>query len=131
MNKKYLQRWKFAGDKESCNELFNLVKKGIKTATSYLYLNDRDLFQEEYSILTDYDSKEEILIKTTKIYKEKFINVTKEHAYKEGEGDRSLEYWKSIHLEFFTKELSSINLKFNDEIEIICEEFEIVKEKNN
>lgn len=127
MNKKYLQRWKFAGDKNSCNELFNLVKKGIKTATSYLYLNDSDLFQEEYSILINYDDTEEILLKTTKIYKEKFINITKEHAYKEGEGDRSLEYWKRVHKKFFSKELSNKNIEFNEEIEIICEEFEIIK----
>ena len=51
---------------------------------------------------------------------------TAEHAYKEGEGDRSLEYWRKVHEEFFTEELESIDQKFNEDIKLVCEEFELV-----
>ena len=32
-----------------------------------------------------------------------FDEVDEEHAYLEGEGDRSLEYWREVHERFFTE----------------------------
>lgn len=52
---------------------------------------------------------------------------TVEHAKKEGEGDLTLEYWQKVHKKFFTKELKAIGKKFNKEINIICEEFRVIK----
>ena len=36
-----------------------------------------------------------------------FDEVSKEHAYKEGEGDRSLAYWRDVHEDFFAEEFIS------------------------
>ena len=56
--------------------------------------------------------------------------VSEEHAYKEGEGDRSLEYWRKVHKEFFTEELKSLNQEFDENMELVCEEFEVVYKEN-
>lgn len=49
------------------------------------------------------------------------------HAYLEGEGDRLLEYWRRVHEEFFTEELKIIHQEFDTKMELVCEEFEVVR----
>ena len=44
------------------------------------------------------------LFKPLRLQSFHLIEVSEEHAYKEGEGDRSLAYWRAVHEEFFTKE---------------------------
>lgn len=58
--------------------------------------------------------QKKIILQTTKIYKTTFDNVTEEHAFKEGEKDKTLKSWKSIHKEFFSKELLLKGIPFND-----------------
>jgi uncharacterized protein YhfF len=55
-----------------------------------------------------------------------FDQVTAEHAWKEGEGDRSLEYWRKVHEDFLRRELVAINRSFNGHTKVVCEEFEMV-----
>lgn len=51
----------------------------------------------------------------------KFKEMTEDLAKLEGEGDLSLEYWKNTHYNFF----KSYNSKFNNEILIVFEIFEV------
>jgi uncharacterized protein YhfF len=44
-------------------------------------------------------------------------------AMLEGEGDLSLFYWVNEHKNFFTNELKQYNLMFNNDIDIVFEEF--------
>lgn len=118
--------WHFGDNKKMADELFNLVLKGDKTATSYLY-NKNDKLNKGFSILTNWDKTKKIILETTKIYKTTFDNVTEEHAFKEGEKDKTLKSWKTIHKVFFSKELSLKGIPFNDNIDIICEEFKMIK----
>lgn len=46
--------------------------------------------------------------------------------FKEGEGDRSLRYWREVHEDFFKIEMESINRKFEPEMKLVCEEFEVM-----
>ena len=57
---------------------------------------------------------------------ETFNNVSKEHAFKEGEGDRSLEYWREVHKKFFRECLEEYGLEFSENMKVVCEEFEVV-----
>lgn len=118
--------WHFGDNKKMADELFDLVVKGNKTATSYLY-NKNDKLNTGFSILANWDKTKKIILQTTKIYKTTFDNVTEEHAFKEGEKDKTLKSWKSIHKEFFSKELLLKGIPFNDNIDIICEEFKMIK----
>ena len=42
----------------------------------------------------------------------------------EGEGDKSLDYWRKVHIKFFEEESEG---KFNEDMEVLCEEFELLK----
>ena len=61
------------------------------------------------------------------MYTVTFNRVSEEHAWKEGEGDRSLEYWRNTHRRFFAEELREEGLDFDEEMELVCEEFEVCK----
>ncbi len=124
--KNKLEVWKLGTNKTESNYLFNLVKQGIKTATSYLY-DETFVETSKYSILTNWDETEEIRLETISFYTVPFNDVTKEHAWKEGEGSRTLEEWKLVHKEFFAKRLALQGKEFNEDIKIVCEEFRIVK----
>ena len=80
-----------------------------------------------YSIILDSKDQAVCIIRTTRVYTVKFNRVSEEHAWKEGEGDRSLEYWRNTHRRFFTDELRVDGLDFNEEMELVCEEFEVCK----
>ncbi|MBE5872485.1 MAG: ASCH domain-containing protein [Lachnospiraceae bacterium] len=122
------EAWAFGG---SPDELAQLVKNGIKTATCSAFcfyeLEEEPLPQiGEYSIILDAKEEAVCIIRTTKVYVTAFDQVTKEHAFKEGKGDRSLEYWRRVHEDFFTEELQSAGLDFTVGMKVVCEEFKVV-----
>ena len=112
--------------------LAHLVKTGEKTATASAYplyeLEDEPLPKVgSYSVVLDSKDNAVCIIKTTKVYVVSFNEVSKEHAYKEGEGDKSLDYWKRVHEDFFGKCLNEVGLKFTPDMKIVCEEFVVVE----
>lgn len=119
--------WQFGDDADA---LAALVLSGKKTATSSalcMYEADEPLPKEnEYSIILDSRDDAVCIIRTTRVYTAAFRDVAPEHAFKEGEGDRSLEYWRSVHRRFFTDELRTAGLVFDENMTVVCEEFEVV-----
>ena len=120
--------WSFGDD---ANKLARLVKAGIKTATCSAYcfyeMEEEDLPEAgSYNIILDSDDQAVCITRTTKVYVTPFSQVTADHAFKEGEGDRSLEYWRDVHKSFFTEEMKEVNLPFDEEMKLVCEEFEVV-----
>ena len=119
------EAWAFGG---APDKLARLVVSGIKTATC----SSLELMRYEgepmpkigdYSVILNSRGDAVCIIMTTRVYVETFERVTEEHAFKEGEGDRSLDYWRRIHKEFFTEELDVLGLPFNEGSELVCEEF--------
>ena len=122
------EAWSFG---EMPDKLADLVLQKIKTATCSAY--DLYLIENEplpkvgnYSIILDSKEEAVCIIKTIKVYVTEFRNVSKEHAFKEGEGDRSLTYWRKVHESFLINELASVNITFNKNTKVVCEEFEVV-----
>ena len=108
----------------------------MKTATCSAY----DLYQVEgepipkegdYSVILDSNSEAVCIVRTVKVYITEFHQVSEEHAYKEGEGDRSLEYWRKVHIDFLTRELAELNMIFTENTKVVCEEFELVFAQNS
>ena len=70
------------------------------------------------------------IIQTTRVYECEYQNISSEHAWKEGEGDRSLAYWQKVHQDFFERESQEYHYVFNEHSILICEEFEVVLRGN-
>lgn len=122
--------WSFGSNKKMADNLANLTLKGIKTATTSaldLYEpKESRPFVGEYNIILD-GSEKPICITQTKVVEEVPFNlVSQEHAYHEGEGDQSLQYWRDVHKKFFKDEYSEMNKEFTDNIPCLCEVFKVV-----
>ena len=120
--------WAFG---EAPDELAELVIQGIKTATCSSYdlyqINNEPLPKAgDYGIILNSNEEAVCIIKTKKVYVTEYNQVSADHAFKEGEGDRSLEYWRMVHESFLTNELSSLHRSFDEHTKVVCEEFEVI-----
>ena len=122
------EAWAFGDDPDTLAEL---VRTGVKTATASAYpfyeLEGEDLPKAgEYSVILNTKDEAVCIIRTTKVYVTPYREVTAEQAWKEGEGDRSLDYWRRVHEAFFRKELEAVGLIFTEDMGVVCEEFEVI-----
>uniref|UniRef100_UPI003F693B63 ASCH domain-containing protein n=1 Tax=Streptococcus pluranimalium TaxID=82348 RepID=UPI003F693B63 len=111
--------------------LAQLVLDGTKTATASAF----DLYELEgeplpkvgsYDIVLDSQDDAVCIIEITKVSVVPFKDVSADHAFKEGEGDRSLAYWRQVHEELFTEWLAESHLVFNEDSKVVLEEFRVV-----
>lgn len=122
------EAWSFGVDED---ELAKLVKQGDKTATTSGYeaykVEDEPLPQVgEVSVILNEKGHPQCVIQTTRVYQTPFNEVTEHHAYIEGEGDKSLAYWRKAHIDFFKPYYESLELTFNESIIVVCEEFKLL-----
>lgn len=120
--------WAFGAEPDL---LAQLVLDGTKTATASAF----DLYELEgeplpkvgsYDIVLDSQDDAVCIIEITKVLVVPFKDVSAGHAFKEGEGDRSLAYWRQVHEELFTEWLAESHLVFNEDSKIVLEEFRVV-----
>jgi uncharacterized protein YhfF len=122
--------WSFGATPEHADELLRLVLEGTKTATSTA-LWDFEAEGEELpqpgtlSIILDGEGHPHALIETTDVQVVPFDEVDEEHAFLEGEGDRSLTYWRDVHQRFFTEHASS-DRGFEPDMPVVLERFRVV-----
>ncbi|MDF7638721.1 ASCH domain-containing protein [Lactobacillus sp. ESL0791] len=115
----------FGAGKEMADELSSLVDHKIKTATTSIYVPDESSSQVgKYCIVLD-GSSNPVCVIQNKVYEVMpFKQVSAEHAYHEGEGDRTYDYWHKAHVDFFTKECAEEGMEeFTDETLVVCEVF--------
>ena len=108
--------------------LADLVLRGEKTATASAYdlyaLEDEPLPQEgTFDIILDSQDQAVCIVEITKVSVQPFYQVSADQAFKEGEGDKSLAYWRQVHEEFFTEWLEEAGLTFTPESKVVLEEF--------
>lgn len=113
------------------DELADLVLRGIKTGTAsaaILYELEQSPLPRagEYSVILDSHDNALCVIRDTKVYTVPYHSVSEHHAWAEGEGDRSLGYWRQVHEAFFRQELAAVNLEFTPDMGVVCEEFEVL-----
>jgi uncharacterized protein YhfF len=99
----------FGDSQELADELATLVREGIKTATcSALWSYEeeqRPLPQKgEYSVVLDGSGVPVAVIETVEVFVAPFNEVPERFAYDEGEGDRSLAYWREAHRNYFGRQ---------------------------
>ena len=124
----HYEEWSFGVEADL---LVHLVATGEKTATASAYplyeLENEPLpARGAYSVILDSKDNAICIIQTKKVTIVPFYAVTAEHAHKEGEGDKSLDFWREVHEKFFTECLSEAGLKFTSDMKVVCEEFEVV-----
>ena len=125
------EAWSYGGQPDLLAEL---TRAGVKTATAGagpLYELEGEALPEvgEYSVILNSRDEAVCVVRTTRVYTAPFDQVTAGQAYREGEGDRSLAYWRQVHEDFFRAELAGAGLTFTPDMPVVCEEFELVYPK--
>ncbi len=120
-----INAWAFGVEPD---QLADLVLRGEKTATASVYelykLENEPLPQAgTFEVILDSQGRTVCIIKITKVSVVPFCQVSADHDFKEGEGDKSLTYWQQVHQEFFTECLAEAGLEFSQESGVVLEEF--------
>lgn len=123
-----IDAWAFGAEPDL---LAQLVHDGIKTATASAYdeyVAEGEALSEvgELSVVLDSQGNGVCIIETTKVSVVPFKDVSEDHAFKEGEGNRSLYYWREVHRTLFTEWLGEIGIAFTEESKVVLEEFRVV-----
>ena len=123
-----MDAWQFGAEADL---LAQLVLEGTKTATASaydLYAIDNEPLPEvdSYDVILDSKDQAVCIIQIKKVSVVPFKEVSEKHAFKEGEGDKSLAYWRKIHEDLFSQWFTERGLTFTGDSKIVLEEFEVV-----
>jgi len=121
----------FCDNKKDADECADLVVQKIKQATSpsvWWFKKNNEAFPKigDIAIVTNWDGEPKAIIRTRKVEIVKFKDITPEYAKIEGEGDKTLEYWRKVHWDYYKNEMKEFNEFPNENMEIVCEYFETI-----
>ena len=127
----FIDAWGFGDNPELVDELLGYIKQGIKrTSTSLVKENELEGWPESkegnYDIILDGRNKPVLVIKTVSVRRVKYRDVDAEHAYWEGEGDRSLETYFKEHDKYYKRRGEQLGFEFNKDMLVDLNRFEIV-----
>lgn len=123
--------WSFGDTPELADELLALVLGGVKTATAgavweYQAQDEPLPTKGDLAVILDGRGEPRALIRTTAVARVAFDDVSEEHAFLEGEGDRSLEEWRAAHEAYWRRTLPQVGHEFARGMEVVCERFELL-----
>ena len=79
-----------------------------------------------FSVVTNWHSEPLCVIETTHVSVTPFEEVSEHFAAKEGEGDKTLDYWRIVHWSYFGRECERIGKTPSSCMPVVCEEFCLV-----
>jgi uncharacterized protein YhfF len=123
--------WSFGHTAELADELGDLTRRGVKTATTGLLweyeAEDENLPRPgDLSIITNADGDPLCIIETSEVEIRPFNEVDEQFAFDEGEGDRSLAYWKQVHWNVFSMVCLALGREASETMPVVCERFRVV-----
>jgi uncharacterized protein YhfF len=117
-----LRSFAFGDGPDLADELLELVLKGVKTATCSTEDEPNTSTPGERWIVLDGRGEPRCVIETTEVSYRRFGEVDAAFASDEGEGDRSLAYWRQAHRNYFGR-LG----RFSEDMMLMCERFRLVE----
>lgn len=130
-----LESWHFCDNEIDANECATLVLDNIKMATSpslwWHEANKEPLPKVgDLNIVTNWQGEALCIIETTNVSIVPYDEITAEYAFLEGEGDKSLAYWKRVHWAYYHRELEDTSFTPTENMPIVCETFKVVFRNN-
>jgi len=112
------------------DELGGLIAAGTKTATCSAVWEWEAEGQAwpavgELTVVLDGRDQPLCVVETFQVEVRPFAEVDEAFAFEEGEGDRSLDHWRRVHLAYFTASLARIGRRFDPAMPLVCERFRL------
>ena len=117
-----LRSFAFGDSPALADELLDLVLESIKTATCSTEDEPNTSTPGERWIVLDGRGTPRCVIETTEVSYRRYSEVDAAFAHDEGEGDRSLAYWRKAHRQYFGRQG-----KFSEDMMLMCERFRLVE----
>lgn len=117
-----LERFRFGDSPEMADELLALVLSGDKTATCWAARHGELTFVGKRMVACDGSGADRAIVETTELTHRRFCDVDEAFAAAEGEGDKSLAWWRDAHRQFFERDGV-----FSDQMDLWCERFRLVE----
>lgn len=119
---RHLRSFAFGDSAALADQLLELVLKRVKTATCSTEDEPNTSSPGERWVVLDGRGEPRCVIETTEVTYRKFMEVDAAFAHDEGEGDRSLLFWREAHRMYFGR-LG----KFSEDMTLMCERFQLVE----
>lgn len=132
----FADSWGFGDNPDLIDELLDYVLDGIKRTSTSL-LKDSELEgwpidkEGEYNIILNGKGLPAAVIKTVSVRRVKYRDVDADHAYWEGEGDRTLETYFMEHDKYYKRRGEALGFEFNKDMLVDLVRFELVYPKKN
>lgn len=98
-----LEGFAFGDGPELADRLAGLVLAGLKTATCWAASDGALTEVGKMMVLRSGAGRPLAVVRTIELTRRRFDRVDAAFAFDEGEGDRSLEYWRRAHRAYFTR----------------------------
>jgi uncharacterized protein YhfF len=99
-----LETFSFGDHPALADELVGLVLEGKKRATCWAVSEGlKGAAVGKPMVALDGENRPRVVLKTIELMQRQFNQVDEAFAYDEGEGDRSLAYWRVAHTRYFTR----------------------------
>jgi len=128
---RFYEAFAFGDSEILANELAQLVLQGTKRATAgsnWVFEHQGKPIPKpgDLSIVTNWAGEALCVIETLAVEVVPFNSVGADFAAAEGEGDKSLAFWREAHSQYFTRECSGIGRAFHEGMPVVCEHFKVV-----
>jgi uncharacterized protein YhfF len=122
---------KWGDHREMAEELGALIAAGTKTASCsclWEWEAEGDPVPEagEVTIVLNWEGAPLCIIETVEVEIKPYNQVDAPFAYEEGEGDRSIQYWREAHWCFFLRTLAAIGREPSEDMPLVCERFRVI-----
>jgi uncharacterized protein YhfF len=117
-----LRSFAFGDGPALADELLDLVVREVKTATCSTEDEPNTSTPGERWIVLDGRGAPACVIETLEVTYRRYNEVDAAFAYEEGEGDRSLRYWREAHRYYFGR-----MGRFSEDMMLMCERFRLVE----
>ena len=125
----YFEAFSFGNTAESADHLAGLVMEGVKTATSeLLWAREGQALwgSGDLSIVLDGRGNPVCVVRTTELRVVPFSEVDTGFVRDYGEGDRTLEWWRTEVWDHYREECSLLGRTPSQDMPLICERFVVV-----
>lgn len=117
-----LRSFAFGDGPALADELLDLVVREVKTATCSTEDEPNTSKPGEQWIVLDGSGKPACVIESLEVTYRRYNEVDAAFAYEEGEGDRSLRYWRDAHRRYFSR-----MGRFSEDMMLMCERFRLIE----
>ena len=80
----------------------------------------------DLEVVTNWRGEAQCVLETTNVGIVRFNEISEEYAQTEGEGDKSLDYWRRVHWAYYQRELRDTDYSRIENMPIVCIQFRVV-----